>query len=81
MWSSNSFHFTLVLRPSVAVSHAYSWTSTSPTNGSLHYACVGDSVTLAWSIVTTSSERVNDVEWLFVDDSKPSLYSSLGHSI
>ncbi|PVD39511.1 hypothetical protein C0Q70_02145 [Pomacea canaliculata] len=45
----------------------YNWTSTSPELGATYYACPGDTVTLPWSLVTTSSETVNDVEWYFAE--------------
>ncbi|XP_025103279.1 uncharacterized protein LOC112569623 [Pomacea canaliculata] len=52
---------------SITAVQTYNWTSTSPELGATYYACPGDTVTLPWSLVTTSSETVNDVEWYFAE--------------
>ncbi|PVD39508.1 hypothetical protein C0Q70_02142 [Pomacea canaliculata] len=49
----------------VAVCRGYYWTRDSPTNGSVYHACVGDSITIPWAVVTSTFESVNDVEWYF----------------
>lgn len=49
----------------VTACNGYTWMSSSPVNGSGIYACVGDTVTLGWSISLATGEAVNDMEWFF----------------
>ncbi|XP_025089737.1 uncharacterized protein LOC112561443 [Pomacea canaliculata] len=55
----------LIIAVSTSVCRGYYWTRDSPTNGSVYHACVGDSITIPWAVVTSTFESVNDVEWYF----------------
>lgn len=52
----------------VTACYGYTWLSGAPYNGTVYYACVGDSVTIPWAVITSSTERVTDMEWYFRDN-------------
>ncbi|PVD39515.1 hypothetical protein C0Q70_02149 [Pomacea canaliculata] len=45
----------------------YTWLS-GAYNGSVYYACVGDSITFPWAVIPSGTERVTDMEWYFRDN-------------